>query len=381
MNDSPLYNRLRNDLDERKRGDLFRTAGPSGKGVRMDLSTNSYLALHDNADVRAEADYLTDHCFSGNCASRLIETRSPLYAMLETELAEWKKTQSALVFNSGYAANLGIIQSLCNRDTEVFCDRLNHASIIDGIRLSDAALVRYAHCDMRDLEQRLRASQKKEKLIVTDAVFSMDGDVAPLPDICGLAKQCNCMVMVDEAHAVGVFGKTLAGYVEECGVGDGVDVVMGTLSKAVSGLGGYFSGSTLLRNCFMNKARSLIYSTALPQSVLAQDLAAIRHIRRHPEMGKELLAMANVFREGIKALGFDTLKSTTQIVPVVTGNDSMALQLSAFCMEWGIKAPAIRPPTVPAGKALVRFSLHRGCSKGDIAYVIDCLKEWKKSHG
>jgi 8-amino-7-oxononanoate synthase len=381
MNDSPLYNRLRDDLDERKRGDLFRTAGLSGKGVRIDLSTNSYLALHNNADVQAEAEYLADHCFSGNCASRLIETRSPLYPMLETELAEWKNAESALAFNSGYAANLGIVQSLCARGTDVFCDRLNHASIIDGVRLSGASFVRYRHCDMADLKNRLAGSKKKGKLVITDSVFSMDGDIAPLPDICGLARQFNCMVMVDEAHASGVFGKTLAGYVEECGVQDSVDVVMGTLSKAVAGLGGYFSGNTLLRDCFINNARSLIYSTALPQSAIAQNLAAVRHIRNNPAMGKELLAKAQVFREAVNALGLDTLNSATQIVPVITGDDAAALRLSAFCLERGIKAPAIRPPTVPAGTARVRFSIHLGCTGDDIAQVIDCLKGWKKSHG
>jgi len=381
MNDSPIYERIDAELEERKKKDLFRSPGASGRDMRIDLSTNSYLALHENMEVASEAGNLIDNCFSGNLASRLIETRSPLYQTLESELAEWKKAEAALVFNSGYAANLGIIQSLCTRDTEVFCDKLNHASLIDGIRLSGASLARYGHCDMDDLRKRLHASKKKEKLIVTDTVFSMDGDIAPLAAICALAKQYRCMVMIDEAHATGVFGKTLGGYAEECGVENDVDVIMGTLSKAAAGLGGFFSGSALLRDCFVNKARGLIYSTALPQTVLAQDLAAVRYIRRHPEMGKKLKEKALAFRKGIMALGFNTLNSATQIVPCIVKSDSEALDLSAFLMQRGIKAPAIRPPTVPLNTARIRFSIHLGASSDDLAYVADQLKEWKKSHG
>src|SRR5271157_801216 len=279
MNDSPIYDRLDAELDRRKSLDLFRIVGPLPLGTRLDLATNSYCSLHNDPDVMSEAERLAGACFSGNLASRLIETRSPLYDALEQELAQWKKTEAALVFNSGYAANLGIIQALCGRDSEVFCDRLDHASILDGLRLSGASLVRYRHCDMADLRDRLAVSTKKERLIVTDSVFSMDGDTAPLADICGLAKQFGCMVMVDEAHATGVFGETLAGLMEECGVESGVDVVMGTLSKAVAGLGGFFAGSSFFRDCFVNLARSLVYSTGLPQSVLAHDLAAVRYLR------------------------------------------------------------------------------------------------------
>ena len=162
MNDSPLYGRLDAELDERRKQGLFREIRPYEKGAVIDLSTNSYLALHADADVASEARHLADNRFSGNLASRLIEERSPLYGVLEAELAEWKKTEAALVFNSGYAANCGMIQALCARDTEVFCDRLNHASILDGIRLSGALCTRYAHCDMEDLRKRLDASKKRK---------------------------------------------------------------------------------------------------------------------------------------------------------------------------------------------------------------------------
>jgi 8-amino-7-oxononanoate synthase len=380
MNESPLYDRIRSELDGRKKESRFRTVAEPGNNAPIDLATNSYLALHASEDVAAEAKYLTDNTFSGNLASRLIETRSALYPILESELCEWEKTETALVFNSGYTANLGIIQAMCSRDTQVFSDRLNHASIVDGIRLSGATLSRYAHCDMSDLRMRLEASSGKEKLIITDTVFSMDGDIAPLPDICDLAKQYGCMVMVDEAHGTGVFGDTLCGCVEKFGLGKSVDVKMGTLSKAFAGLGGFFAGSGLIRDFLVNKARGLIYSTALPQSVLAHDLAALRHIRAHPGLGKGLLEKAKILRDAIQSLGFDTLKSESQIIPLVTGEEGIALRLSAFLAEQGIKAPAIRPPTVPAGTSRIRISIHAGLSSGDSERVVDCLKNWKKSN-
>jgi 8-amino-7-oxononanoate synthase len=376
------------ELDGRKTERRFRTlatpaatlAGPSGNRPRVDLSTNSYCALHASDDVAAEARYLADNCFSGNLASRLIGTRSSLYPMLESELGEWEKSEAALVFNSGYCANLGIIQALCSRNTEVFSDRLNHASIIDGIRLSGASLSRYGHCDMVDLKKRLEASSKKERLIATDTVFSMDGDIAPLNDICDLARRFNCMVMVDEAHATGVFGDELCGCVEKFGLEKNIDVKMGTLSKAFAGLGGFFSGSGPIRDFLVNKARSLVYSTALPQSVLAHDLAALRQIRAHPEMGREILEKAKVLRDAARSLGFDTLNSESQIIPLVVGGEDVALRFSSFLREQGINAPAIRPPTVPGGASRVRISVHAGLSSEDINFVIECLGKWKKTN-
>ncbi|MBD3346761.1 MAG: aminotransferase class I/II-fold pyridoxal phosphate-dependent enzyme, partial [Chitinivibrionales bacterium] len=277
MRMNPLYKRIESSLKGRRENELFRMTASPGQRALIDLSTNSYLNLHENSTVSKEASLLCSNRYSGNIASRLITTRSVLYEELEKEIADWKQTESALVFNSGYAANVGILQALCTRDTEVFCDRLNHASLIDGILLSRAKLNRYHHCNMDDLTRRLKESDSAEKLIVTDTVFSMDGDRAPLEQICELARKYSAIVMVDEAHATGVFGKTLSGLVEETGVHEGVDIRMGTLSKAVAGLGGFFAGTRVLRDYFVNHARSLIYSTALPHSILAHNLAAIRY--------------------------------------------------------------------------------------------------------
>jgi 8-amino-7-oxononanoate synthase len=380
MNESPIYDRVQSELEGRKKECRFRTVAEPGNRRSIDLATNSYLALHACEEVAAEAKYLADNCFSGNLASRLIETQTSLYPMLESELCEWEKTGSALVFNSGYTANLGIIEALCTRDTEVFSDRLNHASIVDGIRLSGASLARYGHCDMRDLKRRLESSSRKERLIITDTVFSMDGDLAPLPDICDLAKQYKCMVMADEAHATGVFGNRLCGCVEKFGLEKCVDIKMGTLSKSFAGLGGFFAGSRLVRDFLVNKARSLIYSTALPQSVLAHDLASLRHIRAHPELGKSVLENSAKLRDAIRSLGFDTLKSESQIIPLVTGDEGQALGLSVFLSKQGINAPAIRPPTVPKGTSRIRFSVHAGLTYKDISHIIESLALWKKSN-
>jgi 8-amino-7-oxononanoate synthase len=376
MRKSPILDRIEASLRNRRGEDRFREIPAWGQAPVIDLSTNSYLSLHENREVIDAARILAHDLHAGNCASRLIETRSPLMEILEAEIAAWKNAECALLFNSGYAANVGILQAMCGRDTEVFSDRLNHASIIDGIMLSGAKLVRYRHCDMADLNSRLDASPAREKLIVTESVFSMDGDRAPLADICALAQQRACMTMVDEAHATGIFGAHSSGFVEECGCEHAVDIRMGTLSKAVAGLGGFFAGSRMIRDHLVNHARSLIYSTALPHSIVAWDLAAVRQIRKHPEAGVRLLAIASQFRDRLRAAGFDTGASTTHIIPCIVKDDAAALSLSRHLGESGIKAPAIRPPTVPKNGARVRFSVYEGLREDQIGLVLRCIKRW-----
>jgi 8-amino-7-oxononanoate synthase len=274
-----------------------------------------------------------------------------------------------------------MLQAIASRSTTIFCDKLNHASIIDGILLSVAKIVRYRHGDMDDLKTKLAASVCKEKLIVTDSIFSMDGDCAPLVDICYLARTYDCMVMVDEAHATGVFGATGSGLVEELGLESSIDIRMGTLSKSIAGMGGYFAGPSLLRDYFINSSRSFIYSTALPHSVLAWDLTALRYVKTNAGMGSKLLTQARSFKEELGSLGFDTLRSTTHIIPCVLGKESSALALSGFLRKAGILVPAIRPPTVPANTARLRFSLHCGITDNQLNDVIAAIKEWKNING
>ncbi|NLL13325.1 MAG: 8-amino-7-oxononanoate synthase [Fibrobacter sp.] len=379
MTNSPIFDRIHRAIEQRKATMQLRSIPQYTDNNFIDLSTNSYLSLHCNASVLENARALTSQKYYGNLASRLVSEQSPLFSVLEQEIASWEQTECALLFNSGYAANVGILQALCTKDTEVFCDRLNHASIYDGIILSGAKLNRYRHCDMKELEERLKASCSKEKLIITDTVFSMDGDRAPLADICTLAKKYNCLIMVDEAHASGIFGNCANGLCEEDGVSDFVDIRMGTLSKSIAGLGGYCAVKSEFRDYFINFCRSFIYSTALPHPVLAHNISAIRFIRANPASGKQLLSMADSFRTGLHELGFSTLDSTTQIVPCLMESEEKALSLSAFLRNNGIIVPAIRPPTVPKGTARLRFSIFLGLTADKQHYILEQIKKWKSS--
>ena len=347
----------------------------------IDLSTNSYLSLHIKQSIAQSALELTASRLHGNLSSRLVSEQSPLFLELEREIAQWKGTECALLFNSGYAANIGILQAICNRETEVFCDRLNHASIYDGILMSGCKLNRFGHRDMADLQKRLSSSKSKEKLIVTDTIFSMDGDRAPLDDICSLAEKFDCMVMIDEAHAAGVFGRGGSGLADEDGVSDKIDIRMGTLSKAVAGLGGFFAGDSMLRDYFVNSCRSLIYSTGLPHQILAFNLAAIRFIRSEEEPGRQLLISAESFRNSLHEIGISTPGSTTQIIPCITGTDNAAVALSMYLRENGIICPAIRPPTVPEGTARIRISINSAFNSQQKEYVLKHLSIWKKKNG
>lgn len=376
MNTSPIYDRIDKELTERKSSNLFRQIPAVTSEALIDCSTNSYLGLQFNPDVQKEAQRLSAGIHSGNLASRIVAQYSPLFDELESEIASWKNTETALVFNSGYTTNCGIIQGLCTRDTEVFSDRLNHASIYDGIKLAGCKLTRYRHNDMGDLESKCSTSSSHEKIIITDSVFSMDGDCAPLADIVTIAKKYSCMTMIDEAHAAGILGPHCGGLADKLGLSHEIDIVMGTLSKALAGCGGYVAVSHLLHDYFVNNCRSLIYSTALPHSVLAHNLAALRYIRSHTVMGSALLGMADEFRAQCRSDHFITGNSVTQIVPIITGDELRALALRSFLKKNGIIAPAIRPPTVPAGTSRVRISLHGGLSKADLEKVITLLNGW-----
>jgi 8-amino-7-oxononanoate synthase len=382
MNNSPIHNRITNDLETRRRDGLFRNVASYSMTTTpvIDCSTNSYLGLHTNEEIAHAALLLAANKMSGNLASRLIAENSDLYRQLELEIADWEQTETALVFTSGYAANVGLIQALCTRSTEVFADRLNHASLYDGIRLSGCKLTRYHHCDMIDLQRRLQTSKASEKLIITDTVFSMDGDCAPLCDIAELARSHNAMVMVDEAHATGMFGKNGSGLVEASGTADAIDIRMGTLSKAIAGFGGYVAVSAALRDYIVNFSRSFIYSTGLPHPVLAHNLAAIRYLRAHPGLGTAVVRSAALMREALEGIGFSTRPGTTQIIPCYTGNEQEAVALSSYLKDRTILVPAIRPPTIPKGTARLRFSWSALCDNETREVIISHLKQWKKEH-
>jgi 8-amino-7-oxononanoate synthase len=381
MNPSPLFDRVARKLDDRRTTGLFRTVAKPAlpSAAVIDCSTNSYLGLHADEWVARDAAALAAGHLHGNLASRLVAESGDLCRTLEQEIAAWEGTQAALVFTSGYAANVGILQALCTRSTEVFADWLNHASIYDGIKLAGGKLSRYRHCDMSDLQHRLQASAASEKLVVTDTVFSMDGDRAPLADIADLARTHHAVIMVDEAHATGLFGKNGSGLVEATGTASAIDIRMGTLSKAVAGLGGYVASSALLRDFFVNFSRSFIYSTGLPPAVLAHDLAAIRFIQAHPTMGAALLTAAAAFRDDLARLGYSSGNSTTQIVPCLVGDEEKSTRFSLFLQKRNIWVPAIRPPTVPHGSARLRFNWSFLLTDDHRAAIVAAIEEWKRT--
>ena len=315
----------------------------------------------------------------GSGASRLVCGNSDEHLQLEQELARFKKTEAALVFNCGYMANVGIMSALCGREDVILSDRLNHASIVDGAVLSRAEFRRYPHKDVNTLEDMLRkVSGFRRRLIVTDTVFSMDGDIAPLRDLVRLAKAHNAWLMVDEAHACGVFGPTGAGLVEELGLGDDVPVQMGTLSKAAGSFGAYVAGSRELIDYLINTARSFIFTTALPPAVAAASRAALRIIRDEPERRERLRRNADLLRRELQGLGFDTLESVSPVIPVVVGKAEEAVGLSQRLLERGIFVSAIRPPTVPKGTARLRVTVTAAHTEEDLARCVEAFKEIRR---
>ena len=307
----------------------------------LNFSSNDYLGLASHPDVLDAAARVAARA-GGATASRLIVGTDAAYAEVERKLAEFQGTEAALVFGSGYLANVGVISCLVGRGDAVFSDSLNHASIIDGCRLSRAAIHRYGHGDIDELEAMLQGSGGERKLIVTESVFSMNGDVAPL---------------AEEAHADGVFGPHGEGYAHELGVADRVDLHLGTFGKAFGVYGAYVAGSSLWVRYLVNASRSFVFTTGLPAAVIAAVDAALDVVYAADGLRAELQEKARRFRTQLASLGLDTSGSSTQIVPIVTGASDAAVALSAALEEAGVLAVAIRPPTVPTGTARLRFSL------------------------
>lgn len=346
----------------------------SGKEV-LNFCSNDYLGLA--ADPRlSEAALTALHQYgTGSGASRLVCGNSAEHEALERDIAQLKKTEAALVFNSGYGANTGIIPALVGRKDVVFSDKLNHASIVDGIVLSRAEFKRYSHCDMDALAGLLeRTKTVGRKLIVTDTVFSMDGDVAPLKEIFVLARRYGAWLMVDEAHAFGVFGARGAGLVEAVGLEGQVDIQMGTLSKAVGVAGAYVAGSSVLRDHLINHARSFIYTTAQPPALVAAAREALRIIRDEPERRQRLLKSADYLRGEIRGLGFDTLNSQSPIIPIMLKDAEKAVAWSNEFLERGIFVSAIRPPTVPEHTSRLRVTVTAAHTEDDLTRFLDVLR-------
>ncbi|PIW59924.1 MAG: 8-amino-7-oxononanoate synthase [Candidatus Omnitrophica bacterium CG12_big_fil_rev_8_21_14_0_65_50_5] len=372
-----------NDLQSRHLYRLLRNVdGAQGPRVRIEgreilnFSSNDYLGLASDPRLAQAAKEALEKEGAGAGASRLISGHLSSHRKLEQLLADFKGTQSALVFSTGYMANVGIISALAGRDGIVFSDRLNHASIVDGIVLSRAEMKRYPHGGMKALEEMLKETPAgKKKLIVTDSVFSMDGDIAPLDAIADLAQRYGAMVMVDEAHGFGVLGKNGKGAVEHFGLEGKIDIQMGTLSKAAGCFGGYICGCETLREYLINKARSFIYTTAMPPMAAAASARGVEIIRDEPARRTYLLELANDLRRGLNDLGFDTMNSQTPIIPILVKDAKTAVELSGALFEEGIWAQAIRPPTVPQNTARLRLTVTAAHTKDDIERLLEAISK------
>lgn len=330
-----------------------------GGRMLLNLSGNDYLGLSQHPAIAgAMREILESGGGSGSGASRLVTGNQPLFGRLEHALAEWQQCEAALAFSSGYTANCGVISSLAGRGDVVFSDRLNHASVVDGIRLSRAEHARYRHNDMEHLRWLLEKYRStRRKLIVTDAVFSMDGDAARLRELAELKREYGAILMVDEAHSGGLYGPYGEGLSHALGINRDVDVHLGTFSKAFGVYGAYVCGSKTLIRWLTNKARPLIYSTALPAHVIAGILQALELVQAEHKGRKRLAAMSDRFRSALANAGFRTIRGDSPIVPLITADNAAALRFSEALEDAGIAAVAIRPPTVPAGTARIRFSL------------------------
>ena len=330
------------------------------------LASNSYLDLANIDELKQAMAQAVLQWGTGSGGARLTTGNKMPHQELEEFIAKFKGEESAITFNTGYMANVGTISSLCGKNDFIFSDELNHASIIDGIRLSRAKCFVYKHNDMADLRRVIQEAEKSRtyaptspiphKLIVTDAVFSMDGDLANLPELLRIAKENDCLLMIDEAHATGVLGKTGRGLAEHYGCAH-ADVTVGTLSKAVAAEGGFVAGPKQLTEFLKNKSRSFIFTTAMAPAVAAAACNNLRYIDAHPERVQALRDNVKFFYESLKREGVNVEQSPSAIVPIVIGDEAKAMQVSAKLQEQGILIPAIRYPTVAKGQARLRASL------------------------
>ena len=375
---------ISDELEKIKESGLYRELNVVGsaQGTHLEIKgktylsfcSNNYLGLANNPlVVKAVKDAVEKYGW-GAGASRLVSGNMELHETLEGEISRFKGKEASIVFPTGYMGNIGTISSLVSKGDLVICDKLNHASIIDGCRLSGADFRVYAHCDMEKLENILSKSSKySRKLIVTDTVFSMDGDLAPLPDIVRIAQKYKAMVMVDEAHGTGVFGKNGRGVVEHFNMNKKVNIIMGTLSKAVGSLGGYVSGDADLINYLRNRARSFMYTTALPPAVCAASIAGIRMIREDPSLRASLWNNVRYLKEKLILLNFNVNSSESPIIPILIGDAKKAVEVSQYLYKKGILIPAIRPPTVPAKSSRLRITVMSTHTRNDLERLSDAL--------
>lgn len=384
-----MREKLKHELEKIKSEGLYRSlpdidegAGKyiiSGGKRLLNLASNNYLGISEKKELTDEAQtaLVALGCSSG--ASRVVTGNFSLYGTLEKEMAEFKGTESCLVLNTGYMANLAVIASLAGRHTAVFSDKLNHASIIDGIKLSGAKHIRYRHNDTAHLAELLEQYKStEEKIIVTDSVFSMDGDRADLKEITRLAEKYGALTIVDEAHATGVLGCG-RGLAHELGLEKRIDVHMGTFSKALGSFGAYIAGDAYITDFIRNKGRAFIFTTSLPPAVIGANLGALRWLKSNPSCGEELLKKAAAVRNALNLAGFDTAGSSTQIIPVIIGDNFKVQKAGRLLEDAGIRTGVIRPPTVPDGTARLRLSIRLDLNHDELEHVVHSVRRLKNA--
>lgn len=353
-------------------------------GRRMlQFASYAYLNLLGHPKIQAAARAALEEFGSGTHGVRILAGTTRVHVELEETIARFKETEDAMALSSGYVTNLGTIAALLGRGDIVICDKLNHASIVDGCLLSRAKFVRFEHNDMEALEKVLaNAPQKAGKLVVVDAVFSMDGDIINLPEVIRLCRQYEALLMVDEAHSLGVLGETGRGIQEHFGIdGNGIDIKMGTLSKTIPSIGGYIAGSSELITYLRHMVRAFIFSAALPPASAAAAKASFEVIAEEPERVQALKANVDYFIKGLQERGFNTLNSETPIVPIIVGDDDRALLMAKLSQDQDIFVLPVLSPAVPHGTSRIRANVTAGHSREEIEQAMDVFEQTGKAVG
>jgi len=378
-------NQLGAFLRERREQHLYRQrkviAGPQGPVVYVDdrplisFCSNDYLGLANHPKAIEALRLGAERYGVGSGASHLISGHSEAHHDLELELAEFVRRPRALLFSTGFMANLGVIPALFGKGDAIFEDRLNHASLIDAGLYSGARVQRYLHADANSLQNYLAKSPAEQKLIVSDGVFSMDGDIAPLPNLAKLAAEHNTWLMVDDAHGFGVLGESGRGSAEHFGLDNGIPIYMATLGKALGTFGAFVAGSEALIETLIQLARSYTYTTALPPAVAEATRANLRLVQQEPWRRDKLRSLITRFRQGAQQLGLTLMDSVTPIQPLLVGDSETALRYSDALLEKGFLISAVRPPTVPQGSARLRITFSASHDEAQIDQLLDALDQ------
>jgi glycine C-acetyltransferase len=378
-------------LEDIKAHDLYRQLriihGPQSARVQVDgqevvlLSSNNYLGLAEHPALREAAIQALERYGCGAGASRSISGTMEQHRELEERIARFKGCEEALLFSSGYMANIGLLNTVVEEGDLIVSDEFNHASIVDGCRLSRAEVWVYLHRDMDHLEDLLKRSAHRRRLIVTDGVFSMEGDIAPLPNIRALADRYGALLMVDDAHATGVLGEGGRGTAEYCDLMGRIDIQMGTLGKALGGFGAYIAGSRDLINYFINRCRTFLYTTALPPAIAAMAMAALEIVEREPQRRTRLWENTAYFKGGLEKRGFNTGMSETPICPILIGDNVLTMEADRRLMARGVFVQGIRPPTVPPQGSRLRAAVMATHTEKDLTSALDAFQAMGKELG